>query len=130
MLLALPTMWYSVAAEPTSPTAGWPSKPTRNRAFSAGKERLCQGMQRKGVSMSRWNDRAVAGAVGVLMSLCACPALADDVADFYKGKTLTIVVGPRSANRLRHLRPYSCPSSRTSYPWQTIGCSAPADLHW
>src|SRR5829696_6584735 len=74
--------------------------------------------------------RAVAGAVGVLMRLCACPASADDVADFYKGKTLTIVVGPRSANRLRHLRPYSCPSSRTSYPWQTIGCSAPADLHW
>jgi len=66
---------------------------TAHCAFSVGNERLCQGMQRKGVSMSRWNDRAVAGAVGVLMSLCACPASADDVADFYKGKTLTIVVG-------------------------------------
>ena len=42
---------------------------------------------------SRWFFARVAASFAALSSVCSAPASADAVADFYKGKTMTIVVG-------------------------------------
>jgi tripartite-type tricarboxylate transporter receptor subunit TctC len=43
--------------------------------------------------MTRMIQRTLAAGFGVTLGALAFPALADEVADFYKGKTFTIVVG-------------------------------------